>query len=309
MIANLPWVCYTYDTTNYTKCKLGFVVAIFGRKIGHGNFSTTHCHTKRTFCLVRGIIEEVRNMEAVISPVPIKFTKNPFPVEVTNKSPPKKDGHTQSKRNIDNVRTRLFALVTYATHEQIMYSLSLHEEQVRYSCFILHDKDVKEDGSLKEPHSHIVVETFNAYRVGSVRNWFKNALDEEGEQVTTLGQPVIDRKAVIDYLNHEKRKDKAQYPRDAIVNLVEALLIANEKPRNDDEKALLILDDMIANVPEYVLCRRYGREYIINAPKYRDMIFEIMNDGSLPQVDAHLKRQLHRRFYDPQAYAKLGRKP
>lgn len=235
-------------------------------------------------------------MDAVTPPQPLRFGKNPFP-ENSTRDPPKKDDHEKSKRNLDNVRTRLFALVTYCTHEQIMYCLSLHQEQVRYSCFILHDKDVKENGELKEQHSHIVIETFNAYRIGSVRNWFKRVQDENGEPINTLAQPVIDRCAVIDYLTHEKRKDKVQYPRDAIVNQAEALLIANEKPRNDDEKALLILDDMIAGVPEYALCRRYGREYIINAQKYRDAIFNICNDDSLPDMDHALKNDVLRKYY------------
>lgn len=229
--------------------------------------------------------------------IPVRFTKNPFPSNQSPDSPKQRDGHEAGKRNIDCIRTRLFALMTYATHEQIMYCLSLHGEQIRYSTFILHDKDVNNDGELKIAHSHVVIETYNAYRVGSVRGWFKSCVDDDGKPINTLGQPVVDRKAVIDYLTHEHHKHKAQYSRDCIVNYSEALLIAQEKPRIDDDRALLIIDDIMAGVPEYVLCRRYGREYIINAHRYRDMIFHILGDHSLPEMTDDLKIQLYRKFY------------
>lgn len=234
-------------------------------------------------------------METVNPPIPVKFGKNPFP---KNNSPPSKDvpKHKESS-NHDNTRTRVFSLVSYADEVDIMLVLSYHQEQIRYCCYILHDKDMHDDGSLKENHYHIVVETYNAYRVGSVRKWFSAIKDSDGNSVNTLGQPVIDRKMSIDYLTHEHHKHKAQYSRESIVNYNEALLIAKEKPRSDDDKALLILDDMIAGVPEYQLCRRYGREYIINAHRYRDMIFNILDDQSFPQIDQETKTQLYRKYY------------
>lgn len=234
-------------------------------------------------------------MDAVIPPIPVKFGKNPFPEEKSN-GPPKKEGHEQSKRNNSNARTRLFALVTYATDIDIMLALSLHSEQIRYSCYILHDRDRKDDGELKEQHYHIVIECYNPYRISAIRSWFAHIKDNKLQPVTTLVQPVIDRKEIIDYLTHENRKDKAQYSRDEVVNYSQALLIAKEKPRTDDDKALLILDDMIAGVPEYQLCRRYGREYIINARHYRDMVFNIIDDASLPEMDKEAKHQLYRKY-------------
>lgn len=235
-------------------------------------------------------------MDAVTSQTPVRFGKNPFPQsDAQPNAPPKRGGKKESSH--DNVRTRVFSLVTYANDEQIMYTLSIHHEQIRYSTFIMHDKCLNDDGTPKGIHYHVVIETYNAYRVGSVRKWFSICKNDDGDTVNTLGQPVIDRKECISYLTHEHHKEKHQYSREDIVNYSEALLIAHEKPRNDDDKALLILDDMISGVPEYILCRRYGREYIINAHRYRDMVFNIIDDHSLPQLSEDLKKQLYRKYY------------
>lgn len=213
-------------------------------------------------------------------PQPKTFGRIP---DVNNRDPPKEEKPNKQYLSQSEKKGRLHSLITYASFQDIQKVFDYRKEQVRRWCAILHDKDVDENNQPVIQHYHIVAEFYDAYRVSSVRNWFKTCLDDKGQAVTTLGQLVIDRKSITDYLTHSNTPEKHQYPETDIENYLDYVGIAGTSPRNDDDSALNIIDDMLNGASFYDLIRRYGREFIINSQKYREAIALMISDGSLPE--------------------------
>lgn len=180
-------------------------------------------------------------------------------------------------------KARLFALSTYAIDDDIKKVIQYHESQIRYYCYILHDKDINEDGTLKENHTHIILETYDPYFVETIRKWFKTCIDTKGELATTLGQNVFDRKGICEYLLHINNPDKYQYSENEITNLPDYHFIKQTTPRVDDQPSINIVNDMLAGLDTYQLVQRYGREYIINQGRYKEVIASMIDDRSLPK--------------------------
>lgn len=220
-------------------------------------------------------------MSDVAPPQPITFGRIP---DVNNRDPPKEDKPQKSPyRSQTEKQGRLHSLITYASLDDIKKVFDYHADQTKRWCAILHDKDKDENGEEVIPHHHIVAEFYSPYRVTSVRNWFKPCVDEKGESVTTLGQLVIDRKSITDYLCHDNTPEKYQYPKEDVINYPDMIMISGTSPRNDDEPALNIIDDMLHGASYYDLIRRYGREFIINSARYREAIQLMISDMSLPK--------------------------
>lgn len=183
-----------------------------------------------------------------------------------------------------NRRGRFFSLITYANANDIEKVAQIHAEQIRYYCYILHDQDKKDDGTLKEPHYHILIDTYNANTESAIVKWFAWCADNNGEHVNTLCEVGQDRAYLCDYLTHSNDKEKHQYSETDIQRYSDMLMISGVKPRNDQENALNIIDDMLRGASYYELMRHYGREFIINVTKYEDMIRRMILDYSLPDT-------------------------
>lgn len=233
-------------------------------------------------------------MSDIAPPQPIKFGRIP---DINNRDPPKEEKPKKQYHSQNEKQGRLHSLITYAKLDDIKKVFDYHTEQVRRWCCICHDKDKDENGDAVIPHYHIVVEFYNGYRVTSVRNWFKTCLDDKGQAVTTLGQLVIDRKSITDYLTHSNTPEKHQYSETDIENYPDYVGIAGTSPRNDDDSALNIIDDMLNGDSYYDLIRRYGREFIINSQKYREAVSLMISDGSLPQnLSMQQKKEIYLKY-------------
>ena len=64
---------------------------------------------------------------------------------------------------------RAFSLITYHAKEIVDGILSYRP--IRAAAYIFHDKDIKEDGTAKEPHIHILIYT-NSHTVAGTHNSF-----------------------------------------------------------------------------------------------------------------------------------------
>ena len=80
--------------------------------------------------------------------------------------------------------------------------LSILEEQNNaVYAFILHDKDIYEDGTPKLPHYHIYLKYKNARDFETIQNHFQGAHIEQAN----------DEKSCIQYLTHKNDENKYQY--------------------------------------------------------------------------------------------------
>ena len=101
----------------------------------------------------------------------------------------------------------------YALHfnkEFILGVIAKHNCIVKYA-FILHDKDINDDGSLKKPHWHIFLQFSEAQKFSDVSNWFA-----VGEQYVNCLRTRFDSAVV--YLIHLNAPDKYQYSNSDVVS-------------------------------------------------------------------------------------------
>lgn len=169
-----------------------------------------------------------------------------------------------------NVRARKFSLVTYCTDEQIQRVLQDHWSVIRGWAYALHDKDTNADGSVKEPHSHILLWLYNASTVARVRRWFR-CLDNSQKEVTTTGQVCKDMGFAYEYLYHRNDPDKHQYDEN-IIKCSDKLLFVGDDP---DDNAINALNDILYGVPLQEVMNRYGRDVIFHYSHLRQIVCDI----------------------------------
>lgn len=177
--------------------------------------------------------------------------------------------------NMSNKRSRNFFLVSYLTEEEIMGYC--HISTVRHFAFIKHDKDVNEDGSLKEPHFHILIVFHNARTLSAVKSDFAN------RRQNTLCEVCEDVEGSFDYLTHRRHTNKVQYLLTDIISDDIAYfkgLVSHE----DENRAFELVNDIICGKSPLYLLRRYGREYVINRNKYYEMA-NIICDNQLHNMN------------------------
>ncbi len=116
-------------------------------------------------------------------------------------------------------RARKFSCITYLSELQLQVCLLAHAEQIRCYAYAYHDKDVREDGTLKEPHIHLIIVTYNTCTVSAIRRWFKGYVDKNGD-ITTTAQICNDVFEMYDYLTHStkeaREQGKYQYEKDIV---------------------------------------------------------------------------------------------
>ena len=106
-------------------------------------------------------------------------------------------------------RARKFSCITYLSETQLQVCLLAHAEQIRCYAYAYHDKDVREDGTPKEPHIHLIIVTYNACTVSAIRRWFKGYIDKNGD-ITTTAQICNDVFEMYDYLTHSTKEAREQ---------------------------------------------------------------------------------------------------
>ena len=204
------------------------------------------------------------------------------------------------------MQTKLISCVTYATSEQLKYVISSHSDQVQDCIAILHDKDTKEDGTPKESHLHFLISLKTSREISSVTGWLKKCIDEKGQAVNTLGEPVKSTKSAYEYLTHTGQDGKHQYADTDIIVLQGSiehwLTLEGEVERNNrrklekqqrkDEQAKEVdqlIQDCIENVSERQMAQKYGRDYIRNRRTYKEFaaIVQYQETGEIAEHLVH----------------------
>lgn len=174
------------------------------------------------------------------------------------------------------VRTRNFSATTYLSREEIEEYVS-HPNIVNYA-YIPHNKDVydedvkdndgnivHEKGSLKKPHFHLVVTFANARTLSAVKNDFL------GYSQNTFVELVKDMESALAYLTHKNAPDKYQYSVDIVCSNYGYFRGDFSSSTIEDNTAFRIINDMEMGYSHYALVRKYGRDYVVNYKRYKDM--------------------------------------
>lgn len=172
------------------------------------------------------------------------------------------------KRIVRNTvtRSRRFSCITYLSELQLKMCIMRHINQIRVYAYAYHDKDVKDDGTLKEPHFHLIIVTYNTCTISAIRRWFSGYYDSNGE-ITTTAQVCSDVYTMYDYLTHNTREaieqGKVRYDKEIIkTNDSGGYFQANEE--SDYDNITLALESLIKGIDIHTLCKRYGRDFILH---------------------------------------------
>lgn len=183
-----------------------------------------------------------------------------------------------------------FAGVTYMTPEQLFDCFD--KMKLRHYAFILHDHDVKEDGSPKGDHTHFVINTIKECTTQWVCNTLTRYQAEIGVEViqNTLCQVAADPVQCYRYLRHADDPEKYQYSGDDVVTDDSGYWLIREEKRfqyvDDSNTAFNIITDIINHVPMFEMLKRYGREFVINRNHYYSFVQEMYSqEENCPHVD------------------------
>lgn len=137
---------------------------------------------------------------------------------------------------IKNERSLYWNLILYPD-EDISHKNALEYIQHHYSyAYIIHNKDIDQNGELKKPHVHCVIK-FNNYR-------WKNAISEELNIPSNYLQKCNNLKSSLEYLIHFNEDDKTHYNINEVFGDLKIKLEYYLQDRNitESEKVLQLID-------------------------------------------------------------------
>ena len=173
--------------------------------------------------------------------------------------------------------SRWHCLTTYIPFDTVKRYLQ-YCPYVKHWSIILHNKDLKENGEEKEPHTHILLYTFDAKSSSAVVKRFNNlakqyALENGGEVQNTLGQLCYEPLAQFRYQLHLDDFDKHQY--DTFERKTDDNCYWSDFERangKSENKAVEIFDSIVDGASTRDLLVRFGCEYSHNFDKYKRLV-------------------------------------
>lgn len=163
------------------------------------------------------------------------------------------------KKNFSK-RSRFFSLICY---DDPLECFTLLISRCEHYAFIYHDNDKHKDGSLKEPHYHLLLCLRNAMTGTAV------LASHTSKQTVTL-EYGSDRFALFRYLTHKDNPEKYQYDEKNIIsdNINYWLSLAPSPYSANGEKYLQLLTDIHNKLSFRDLVGIYGRDVMIHWDTY-----------------------------------------
>lgn len=183
-------------------------------------------------------------------------------------------------------RSRKFSCITYLDELRLKLKLQEHSNQVRCYAYAYHDKDTKEDGTIKEPHTHLIIITYTTCTVSAIRRWFSGYVDEKGMEITTTAQRCTDVYKMFDYLTHSNAEAKAEnkYQYDKSIVRCNDFKYFKASEESEYDNITLAAEMLLRGVSVHDCGRRFGRDFILHYGDIRNYISDVQYEkvhGSL----------------------------
>ena len=140
-------------------------------------------------------------------------------------------------------------------------------------AYILHDRDVTDDGSQKEPHYHFLFVLSRSRRLSDIQSCIKKTV--EGN---VLLQPCHSVSASYGYLTHENDDNKAHYDESSIVSSADSSYWKSDTSSKDRIKPtdtlLSAYLDLINYMPLAECAKKYGRDFIIHYNHIKSLLLD-----------------------------------
>lgn len=116
------------------------------------------------------------------------------------------------------MKSRNFSCVLYGNIHNLEDFVNNAETIPRAYAYIVHDKDILDNGDLKRVHIHLILCYTNPRSIDSVEKSLLEYMNKnELEHQNVFIEPCRNVKSSFDYLIHKNDKDKYQYPIDNVV--------------------------------------------------------------------------------------------
>lgn len=172
-------------------------------------------------------------------------------------------------------RFRNFSLVTYLDKDTVFNILSEHNHQIKACSYIVHDKDLTDDGQLKVVHTHILLALYNNTTENAIKNWFNGGnVDSNGNIINTLVENCNCIQAQFDYQIHKRNLEKYQY--DISERKGWNFEYFQDTKSQDDDTLQQALLDCASGVSLHILVQRYGRDFIIHYRTIKCLVADII---------------------------------
>lgn len=163
-------------------------------------------------------------------------------------------------------RARNMFVELYCTPDR--WTALLASKQLEHYAWIYHDKDVRENGTLKTPHYHLLL----VWNQSVPRQTVDNLIDLTGltQDTTILVERALTKTGAFQYLTHTSKKaieagktiyDQREVKMDDPAYWYDLL---GTKGSNDD----FVRDLMDGTLSSFDMAVKYGRDYMKNATKY-----------------------------------------
>ena len=132
---------------------------------------------------------------------------------------------------------RMIEVIIYKYNEEVKkYIIAQCEryKSIKKYAFILHDKDVKEDGTSKKLHVHLLLYFGNPLPLENIVKWFEHI----GVLKENLG-PIHNWVSALEYLTHKNEPDKYQYNEEDITANFDFKQEIENKKRNSNVRNLI----------------------------------------------------------------------
>lgn len=167
-------------------------------------------------------------------------------------------------KEMDNARHYIWDILTYATPNEFIEVL---EELGNKYAYIYHNKDKNEDGSEKEPHTHILLSLVQSKTFAALKAYFERCSSQNTRLIPITRSYIVDR---YEYLTHKNNPEKYQYKDEEIVsNDIE--YYKKQVSRGfigTDENEEFIADLLAPDINIRLMAIKYGRDFIRYYDKY-----------------------------------------
>ena len=140
-------------------------------------------------------------------------------------------------------------------------------------AYILHDRDVKDDGTPKEPHYHFLFVLYRSRRLADIQSTMKKSL-----QGNVMLQPCRSVSDSYGYLTHENDDNKVQYDESAIVSSADkSYWKLSDTSSDTDISCDTIMSaylDLLKSMPLSDCAKKYGRDFIIHYNHIKSLLLD-----------------------------------
>ena len=148
-----------------------------------------------------------------------------------------------------------------------------HNSVVSEYAYILHDRDVKDDGTPKEPHYHFLLVLQRSRRLADIQSYMKYSL-----QGNVLLQPCHSVTASYGYLTHENEDSKVSYNETSIVSSADSSFWKADTSFNDSHKScdtiMSAYLDLLKSMSLTDCAKKYGRDFIIHYNHIKSLLLD-----------------------------------